>query len=144
MIGKNALVTPEFLGHTWGAFMVVLRSQYAEFLSWFLKSEVFATQTGSFATTTINQLTSTDLGNMVVALPPKNEQTEINRVLHAQTSRIDGMLSDSKRLVDLARERRAALITAAVTGQIDVTAKHKPAAEQIEDDVAQGLHREYA
>ncbi|MGK4217298.1 hypothetical protein [Kocuria marina] len=144
LIGKNALVTPEFLGHTWGAFMVVLRSQYAEFLSWFLKSEVFATQTGSFATTTINQLTSTDLGNMVVALPPKNEQTEINRVLHAQTSRIDGMLSDSKRLVDLARERRAALITAAVTGQIDVTAKHKPAAEQIEDDVAQGLHREYA
>ncbi len=54
------------------------------------------------------------------------------------------MLANSNRVIDLARERRAALITAAVTGQIDVTAKNKPAAEQLEDDVAQGLHREYA
>jgi len=53
-------------------------------------------------------------------------------------------LSDAQHAIDLARERRAALITAAVTGQIDVTTKNKPAAEQIEDDVAQGLHREYA
>lgn len=44
--------------------------------------------------------------------------------------------------IALARERRAALITAAVTGQIDVTARNKPAAEQLEDDIAQGLHRE--
>lgn len=44
--------------------------------------------------------------------------------------------------VDLARERRAAFITAAVTGQIDVTAMNKPAAEQLEDDIAQGLHKE--
>lgn len=53
-------------------------------------------------------------------------------------------LSDAQHAIDLARERRAALITAAVTGQIDVTARNKPAAEQLEDDVAQGLHREYA
>lgn len=53
-------------------------------------------------------------------------------------------LSDAQHAIDLARERRAALITAAVTGQIDVSAKNKPAAEQLEADVAQGLHREYA
>lgn len=47
-----------------------------------------------------------------------------------------------ERSIALAKERRAALITAAVTGQIDVTARHKPAAEQLEDDIAQGLHRE--
>ncbi|KHE75502.1 hypothetical protein AS25_01455 [Kocuria marina] len=54
------------------------------------------------------------------------------------------MLANANRIIDLARERRAALITAAVTGQIDVTARNKPAAEQLEDDVAQGLHREFA
>ncbi len=54
------------------------------------------------------------------------------------------LVREAKILIDLARERRAALITAAVTGQIDVTARNKPAAEQLEDDIAQGLHREYA
>lgn len=42
---------------------------------------------------------------------------------------------DLTRAITLAKERRAALITAAVTGQIDVTAKHRPAAEQLEDDI---------
>ncbi|WP_431696147.1 hypothetical protein [Kocuria rhizophila] len=52
------------------------------------------------------------------------------------------LIGDLNLAIALARERRAALITAAVTGQIDVTARHKPAAEQLEDDIAQGLHRE--
>ena len=60
---------------------------------------------------------------------------EIDRVSH-------GLAHDLNKAIDFARERRAALITAAVTGQIDVTAHHKPAAEQLEDDIAQGLHRE--
>ena len=50
--------------------------------------------------------------------------------------------SEAAQAIALARERRAALITAAVTGQIDVTAKNKPAAEQLEDDIAQGLYKE--
>ena len=60
---------------------------------------------------------------------------EIDRVSH-------GLVHDLNKAIDFARERRAALITAAVTGQIDVTARNKPAAEQLEDDIAQGLHRE--
>lgn len=60
---------------------------------------------------------------------------EIDRVSH-------GLAHDLNKAIDFARERRSALITAAVTGQIDVTARHKPAAEQLEDDIAQGLHRE--
>lgn len=43
--------------------------------------------------------------------------------------------ADIDRAITLAKERRAALITAAVTGQIDVTAKRRPAAEQLEDDI---------
>ena len=55
---------------------------------------------------------------------------------------IRGALDDSTQAIHeldlaitLAKERRAALITAAVTGQIDVTAKRRPAAEQLEDDI---------
>lgn len=48
---------------------------------------------------------------------------------------MDELSTDLTRAITLATERRAALITAAVTGQIDVTAKHRPAAEQLEDDI---------
>ncbi|MDK7741340.1 restriction endonuclease subunit S [Helcobacillus massiliensis] len=44
-------------------------------------------------------------------------------------------LEDITRAITLAKERRAALITAAVTGQIDVTKKNRPAVEQLQDDI---------
>lgn len=71
-------------------------------------------------------------------------QREISRRLQKSIENVQEITSSIDHAIDLARERRAALITAAVTGQIDVTAKNKPAAEQLEADVAQGLHREYA
>ncbi|CAM4003765.1 Type I restriction modification DNA specificity domain-containing protein [Helcobacillus massiliensis] len=52
------------------------------------------------------------------------------------TDRIcDAELEDITRAITLAKERRAALITAAVTGQIDVTKKNRPAVEQLQDDI---------
>ena len=40
--------------------------------------------------------------------------------LDEQTAKIDALIAETERFIELARERRAALITAAVTGQIDV------------------------
>ena len=77
-------------------------------------------------------------------LPSYTNQQEIVETYRGKRDDISSLITGANRAIDLARERRAALITAAVTGQIDVTAKNKPAAEQIEDHVAQGLHREYA
>ena len=69
-------------------------------------------------------------------------QEQISDKINSRATGIDDLLRETTRVMQLACERRAALITAAVTGQIDVTARHKPAAEQLEDDIAQGLHRE--
>lgn len=55
-----------------------------------------------------------------VPLPPLDEQRCIAAYLDEQTSRIDRLIVESQRFVELCRERRAALVTAAVTGQIDV------------------------
>lgn len=55
-------------------------------------------------------------------LPPKAEQTEIANYITTETSQIDSLLQNAERLIELSRERRAALITAAVTGQIDARA----------------------
>ena len=56
----------------------------------------------------------------VVPLPPLNEQAEIVVALNRDTARIDLLTEKTQRSIDLLKERRAAFITAAVTGQIDL------------------------
>lgn len=53
-------------------------------------------------------------------LPPLDEQLRVVAYLDEQTSKIDTLITETERFIELARERRSALITAAVTGQIDV------------------------
>lgn len=57
-----------------------------------------------------------------VCLPPPEEQDRILSEIDAETSRIDGLIALTERSIDLLREKRAAVITAAVTGKIDVRA----------------------
>jgi type I restriction enzyme S subunit len=57
-----------------------------------------------------------------VCLPPLEEQDRILSEIDAETARIDGLITLTERSIDLLREKRAALITAAVTGKIDVRA----------------------
>ena len=57
-----------------------------------------------------------------VCLPPLEEQDRILSEIDTETARIDGLISLTERSIDLLREKRAALITAAVTGKIDVRA----------------------
>lgn len=60
------------------------------------------------------------LGNIRVPVPPLPEQHAIVAHLDRETSRIDALLTEAQRAIDLLQERRSALISAAVTGQIDV------------------------
>ncbi|MEV6949041.1 restriction endonuclease subunit S [Streptomyces sp. NPDC051172] len=53
-------------------------------------------------------------------LPSLAEQRQIVAYLDEQTSKIDKLVVEAERFIELSRERRSALITAAVTGQIDV------------------------
>ncbi|MBB4907073.1 restriction endonuclease subunit S [Actinophytocola algeriensis] len=60
------------------------------------------------------------MGLRVSAPDDVDEQRRIAAYLAKQTSKIDTLITESELFVELSRERRAALITAAVTGQIDV------------------------
>lgn len=59
-----------------------------------------------------------------VRLPriPMAEQTRIADHIERETTRIDGLLEKTERSIALLKKKRAALITAAVTGKIDVRA----------------------
>lgn len=65
-------------------------------------------------------LTCEQLGSLAIALPPLDEQTEIVKLITASFRKIDALMEKTARSAELLSERRAALITAAVTGQIDL------------------------
>jgi len=119
LIGKCALLTEEVEGQAFGAFMTVLRSEYASFLYYVLNSSLFNFQSGRFLTSTINQLTTQTLGDFEIALPPIEEQQTIVRFLDFKTAQIDALIVKKKALLDKLAEKRTALISLAVTKGLD-------------------------
>ena len=55
-----------------------------------------------------------------IPLPPVAEQSAIASFLDHETSKIDALTTEAQHGIDLLQERRSALISVAVTGQIDV------------------------
>lgn len=91
------------------------------FLSYFLGSSIFMEQINLMKQgSTIQHFGPTHLSNVKIPLPPTNEQEAVAADLDRRTSRIDSLIALTERSIDLLREKRAALITAAVTGKIDV------------------------
>ena len=69
---------------------------------------------------TIDNLNTNILGNIRCPLPPINEQKAIALFLSKETIKFDTLITKARRAIDLLKERRTALISAAVTGKIDV------------------------
>ena len=57
---------------------------------------------------------------MKVCVPPIEEQKEIEKFCVIQKEKYDQLISNSSAAIMLMQERRTALISAAVTGKIDV------------------------
>lgn len=60
------------------------------------------------------------IGNLQITVPPLNEQQEIAFTIMNASNRVDALVQKTERSIELLKERRSALITAAVTGQIDL------------------------
>ena len=60
------------------------------------------------------------LKRLPVLLPPVSEQIAICDYLDKRSAAFDALTAEAQRAIDLLQERRTALISAAVTGQIDV------------------------
>jgi type I restriction enzyme, S subunit len=71
--------------------------------------------------TQLNLNTDT-IGSIRVGLPPIDEIQEILRFIDAETGMFDELVSEAESAMNLLQERRTALISAAVTGKIDVRA----------------------
>ncbi|MCW5602053.1 restriction endonuclease subunit S [Nitrosomonas sp.] len=60
------------------------------------------------------------LGNIILTVPPFSEQQTIASFLDRETTKVDELIAEAQRAITLLQERRTALISAAVTGKIDV------------------------
>lgn len=60
------------------------------------------------------------LSDIWIALPPIAEQSAILSGITSQMARFDALMTQARTAITLLQERRTALISAAVTGQIDV------------------------
>lgn len=79
------------------------------------------------------QLSLEDIRDLFVAYPPKSEQIKIASYLDERLSELDDLDHRAHNLIELLRERRTALISAAVTGKIDVRDWVAPETQDVEE-----------
>jgi type I restriction enzyme S subunit len=68
----------------------------------------------------LSGLNTETVANLVLAVPPIREQRALLEALESRLAKFDNCIQEATRVVARLKERRSALITAAVTGQIDV------------------------
>lgn len=66
------------------------------------------------------RVSRSQLGEIRLPLPPLKEQKAIARYLHVEMTRSDALVAETEKAIDLLLERRGALISAAITGKIDI------------------------
>jgi len=75
---------------------------------------------GSQIQSTIQNVSAEKYANMFLPVPSIEEQQLVIAFLDQATSKIDDLVTEARTAITLLQERRTALISAAVTGQIDV------------------------
>jgi type I restriction enzyme S subunit len=107
-------VRPHGVSPVW--LNAITGSQYAQF--YFM--------TRSKQSTNLASISSTNLMELPVVLPPTTEQTQIAAFLAHETAKIDGLVAQQRRLMALLKEKRQAVITHAVTRGLNPDAPMKP------------------
>lgn len=69
---------------------------------------------------TVSHFNMSDIGNIPILLPTLQEQGDIAGFIDDRVSRLDALTAEAQTTIALLQERRSALISAAVTGKIDV------------------------
>lgn len=79
-------------------------------------------ETRAKQSTNLASISSTNLLELPIAIPPDDEQSAIVAHIARETAKLDAVRAATESTIALLKERRSALIAAAVTGQLDVGA----------------------
>jgi type I restriction enzyme S subunit len=103
------------------AFINCAEKLYCRYLMFYLQSSNLKNFFELEVTgTTIFNLSLNSIRKMKVCIPPLEEQKEIEKSCVIQKEKYDRLISNALAAITLMQERRTALISAAVTGKIDV------------------------
>ena len=124
-LGRCAVATSENVGYLCGTGSAIIRLNRARFVPEYFQL-VFSSEQARHLLlqysigSTMDNLNADVLAGLRVPCPPVAEQRAIVDHLEHETSELDAAIADAREAIALSKERRAALISAAVTGKIDV------------------------
>ena len=124
-VGEVAQVHESHPKFSMGQDVVLLRrieqASSPDFLQLVLRSTVVVQQLAlCMIGSTFKRINVEEIRSFVIAFPPPSEQLQIATHLLAQAGNFDQLIDEAVQTIELLQERRTALISAAVTGQIDV------------------------
>ena len=110
---------------TFSGFTIRFRQFKEVLLASFSRYQFRSGYSQSFFVKEMNLVTRASLGQDLLkrlhtVIPPLEEQQQIANYLDEKTSKIDILIEKSNKSIELLKEKRTALISAAVTGKIDV------------------------
>lgn len=110
---------------SFASYLVRIASSNAvdsEFLNYLLNSTAVLSRARAISLLSVNQanLNPTRYGEILLCVPPKSEQITMREALDAASETIRRLTRGIQEGIDRLREFRAALVSAAVTGKIDV------------------------
>lgn len=121
-----AAVTDEYADCVFSTGFAVLRARHLDhsFLRWMVLNELLIQAIEAHSEgLSYPAINASALVKLKSVIPPPEEQAAIAATLDRETARIDALIGKAEQSITLLKERRAAFITAAVTGQIDLRGK---------------------
>ena len=115
--GRLFYVESDYWPHNTSLYVVDFHGHDPRFVWYSLQTVDFAAHSAKAAVPGIDR---NDIHVLSVTVPPKDEQLAIVSYLDLVTSKIDTLTGRAERAIALMGEHRTALISAAVTGKIDV------------------------
>ena len=122
LVGKNILLSEDIHAY-FGAFMMIFRlisEVYSKWVYYVLNSNLFLAYLGSFFSSTINQLTGKDFGNIIIPICDVEEAKQITEYLDEKCSNIDSIILKKQFTIDKLIEYKKSLIYEVVTGKKEV------------------------
>lgn len=122
--GKSAVLTSDLLPCNTNQAVCFVRPRTTELsnaiLNWITSRAVQDAIKLTAVQSAQPNLSMEDLGNLPIAFPPRQEMKAIYAFIDSETAKIGDLIKRANRSIDLLTEHRTTLISAAVTGQIDV------------------------
>jgi len=124
-VGEVAQVHADHPRFAMGQDVVLLRklsqSDSSDYLQHVIRSPIIILQLANMMIgSTFKRINVEEIRSFLMPSPPPAEQAEIATFLENEVGKFDTLTTEAQRAIDLLQERRTALISAAVTGQIDV------------------------